>query len=84
MHWFGVVARLVVGGVWLAAGLLKVPDPAESVRAVRAYQLLPESVVPVVALDERVLLQLRECIVSPPSLLVVPFHIPSFVQQVVD
>ena len=48
MHWVGVVARLVVGGVWLAAGLLKVPDPAESVRAVRAYQLLPESVVPLV------------------------------------
>ena len=23
MHWIGVVARLVVGGVWLAAGLLK-------------------------------------------------------------
>jgi len=48
MLWLGVVARLVVGGVWLAAGLLKVPDPAESVRAVRAYQLLPEAVVPVV------------------------------------
>ena len=48
MHWFGVVARLVVGGVWLAAGLLKIPDPTENVRAVRAYQLLPESVVPMV------------------------------------
>ena len=46
--WVGVVARLVVGGVWLVAGLLKIPDPAESVRAVRAYQLLPESVVPTV------------------------------------
>jgi uncharacterized membrane protein YphA (DoxX/SURF4 family) len=44
----GVVARLIVGGVWVAAGLLKVPDPAENVRAVRAYQLLPESVVPTV------------------------------------
>jgi uncharacterized membrane protein YphA (DoxX/SURF4 family) len=42
----GVVARLVVGGVWIAAGVLKLPDPAENVRAVRAYQLLPESVVP--------------------------------------
>ena len=48
MHWFGVVARLVVGGVWLAAGLLKIPDPTENVRAVRAYQLLPEAVVPLV------------------------------------
>jgi uncharacterized membrane protein YphA (DoxX/SURF4 family) len=27
---------------------LKLPDPAENVRAVRAYQLLPESVVPLV------------------------------------
>lgn len=48
MHWFGVVARLVLGGVWLAAGLLKIPDPTENVRAVRAYQLLPESVVPTI------------------------------------
>lgn len=39
---------MVLGGVWLAAGLLKVPDPAESVRAVRAYQLLPEALVPTV------------------------------------
>lgn len=46
--WFGVLARLVVGGVWLAAGLIKLPDPTENVRAVRAYDLLPESVVPVV------------------------------------
>ena len=46
--WIGVLARLVVGGVWLVAGLLKVPDPAENVRAVRAYDLLPESVVPLV------------------------------------
>jgi uncharacterized membrane protein YphA (DoxX/SURF4 family) len=48
MHWIGVVARLVVGGVWLVAGLLKVPDPTENVRAVRAYELLPESIVPLV------------------------------------
>ena len=46
--WFGVLARLTVGGVWVVAGLLKIPDPAENVRAVRAYQLLPESVVPAV------------------------------------
>jgi uncharacterized membrane protein YphA (DoxX/SURF4 family) len=48
MAWMGMVFRLVTGGVWIAAGLLKVPDPTESVRAVRAYRLLPESVVPVV------------------------------------
>ncbi len=48
MRWLGVFARLVVGGVWLAAGALKLPDPSESVRAVRNYQLLPETVVPLV------------------------------------
>jgi len=46
--WVGVLARLVVGGVWVVAGVLKLPDPAENVRTVRAYQILPESVVPVV------------------------------------
>ena len=44
----GVLARLVVGSVWVVAGFLKLPDPAESVRSVRAYQLLPERVVPLV------------------------------------
>ena len=44
----GVLARVVVGLVWVVAGVLKLPDPNENVRAVRAYELLPESVVPVV------------------------------------
>ncbi|MEP6666349.1 MAG: MauE/DoxX family redox-associated membrane protein [Nocardioidaceae bacterium] len=44
--WLSVLARLLVGGVWLLAGALKLADPAVSVRAVRAYQLLPESIVP--------------------------------------
>ncbi len=47
-EWFGLVARLVTGGVWLVAGALKLPEPAESVRAVRAYDLLPEAIVPTV------------------------------------
>ena len=46
--WFGLVARLVTGGVWIAAGALKLPHPADSVRAVRAYDLLPEAIVPTV------------------------------------
>ena len=37
----GLVLRLVLGGVVLAAGLLKVGHPETSARAVRAYQLLP-------------------------------------------
>jgi len=43
-----LLARVVVGSVWIVAGLLKLPDPAENVRAVRAYRLLPEAVVPLV------------------------------------
>ena len=46
--WIGLVARLVTGGVWIAAGAIKLPHPDESVRAVRAYDLLPEAVVPAV------------------------------------
>jgi len=40
-EWLGTAARLVVGGVWIWAGLLKLPDPEQSVLAVRAYELLP-------------------------------------------
>ncbi|CAA9400564.1 MAG: hypothetical protein AVDCRST_MAG60-2083 [uncultured Nocardioides sp.] len=47
-QWIGLVARLVTGGVWIVAGALKIPDPAGSVRAVRADELLPESIVPIV------------------------------------
>jgi uncharacterized membrane protein YphA (DoxX/SURF4 family) len=43
--WLGLVARLVVGGVWLYAGAVKLPDPAESVAAVRAYEVLPSDLV---------------------------------------
>ena len=42
-EWLGLAARLVTGGVWIYAGALKLPDPAQSVQAVRAYQLLPSS-----------------------------------------
>jgi uncharacterized membrane protein YphA (DoxX/SURF4 family) len=44
-EWFGTAARLVTGGVWIWAGLLKLPHPEQSVAAVRAYQLLPGGVV---------------------------------------
>ena len=46
--WIGTAARLVTGGVWLVAGAIKLPDPYESVSAVRAYEVLPESLVPFV------------------------------------
>ncbi|NYI10955.1 MauE/DoxX family redox-associated membrane protein [Nocardioides marinus] len=46
--WLGLLARLATGGVWVVAGALKIPEPAASVQAVRAYPLLPEAVVPTV------------------------------------
>jgi uncharacterized membrane protein YphA (DoxX/SURF4 family) len=44
-EWAGSLARIVVGAVWVVAGALKVGDPAQSVAAVRAYQLLPSGLV---------------------------------------
>jgi uncharacterized membrane protein YphA (DoxX/SURF4 family) len=37
----GLLARLILGGVLLVAGGLKVTSPAVSARAVRAFQILP-------------------------------------------
>ena len=48
--WLGLVARLVTGGVWIVAGALKITDPAASIAAVRAYELLPGSLVEPVGL----------------------------------
>jgi uncharacterized membrane protein YphA (DoxX/SURF4 family) len=42
--WLGTAARLVLAGVWLAAGAAKVGDLAASGRAVHAYQLTPYDV----------------------------------------
>jgi uncharacterized membrane protein YphA (DoxX/SURF4 family) len=47
--WLATAGRLLLGGVFVVAGALKIPDPAAAVRAVRAYQLLPEPLVPPVA-----------------------------------
>jgi uncharacterized membrane protein YphA (DoxX/SURF4 family) len=47
-HWIGVLARLIVGVVDVWAGVVKFPDPAGNVRQVRAFQILPEAVVPTV------------------------------------
>ena len=40
-EWASALARLVVGGVWIYAAVIKLPHPEQSVAAVRAYQLLP-------------------------------------------
>jgi uncharacterized membrane protein YphA (DoxX/SURF4 family) len=44
-EWIGLAARLVVGVVWVWAGAVKVLDPVSSIEAVRAYELLPGSLV---------------------------------------
>ncbi|MGY1744059.1 MauE/DoxX family redox-associated membrane protein [Blastococcus sp. SYSU D00695] len=47
--WVATAARLLLGGVFVVAGVLKLPDPAAAERAVRAYRLLPEGLVDPVA-----------------------------------
>ncbi|MER5867277.1 MauE/DoxX family redox-associated membrane protein [Kitasatospora sp. NPDC002040] len=44
-EWFGLAARIGLAVVWAWAGLAKVGDPAEAAQAVRAYEILPESLV---------------------------------------
>ena len=39
--WISLLARLVLGGVLIAAGTLKAGNPAHAAMAVRAYQVLP-------------------------------------------
>jgi uncharacterized membrane protein YphA (DoxX/SURF4 family) len=47
--WGATAGRALLGGVFVVAGVLKIPDPAAAVRAVRAYRLLPEVLVGPVA-----------------------------------
>ncbi len=48
MPWLGLVVRLTLGVVAGWAGIAKMLDLPTSVRAVRAFQLLPEAIVPAV------------------------------------
>ncbi len=48
LPWISTAARLLIAGVLLTAGALKVVDPATSVAAVRAYELLPQGLVSIV------------------------------------
>ena len=45
----GVLARLILATVFLVSGAIKAWDARETIVAVRAYQLLPESMVDTVA-----------------------------------
>jgi uncharacterized membrane protein YphA (DoxX/SURF4 family) len=47
--WLATAARLLLAAVWAWAAVAKITDPDAAVRAVRAYQLLPEAVVRPVA-----------------------------------
>lgn len=46
--WVGLAARLILGGVLVVAGALKVGAVGESILAVRAYRLLPYDLTTVV------------------------------------
>ncbi|TCM50167.1 MauE/DoxX family redox-associated membrane protein [Kribbella sp. VKM Ac-2568] len=48
--WVSLLARLVLGGVMLVAGALKVTDPEVAAQAVRAYELLPSGFDSIVGL----------------------------------
>lgn len=48
MGWVSTAFRWLLGAVWVVAGATKATDLDESVRAVRAYRLLPEPVAQVV------------------------------------
>ncbi|KGM08605.1 DoxX family protein [Cellulomonas bogoriensis] len=43
LAWVGTALRMVLGGVALVAGVMKIVDLPGSVRAVRAYELLPDA-----------------------------------------
>ena len=46
LDWLGLVARLAFGGVLFAAGAIKIPTPYKAAAAMRAYELLPNSLAP--------------------------------------
>jgi uncharacterized membrane protein YphA (DoxX/SURF4 family) len=43
LPWLGLGARLTLGGVLFAAGAIKIPTPYKAAAAMRAYELLPNS-----------------------------------------
>ncbi len=48
LDWVGIAARLILGGILVWFGALKLPNLQESVLATRAYKLLPYDVATVV------------------------------------
>jgi len=51
--WFGLLSRLILGGVLFAAGWLKIFTPAKSQMSVRAYEVLPISIANILGIAVR-------------------------------
>jgi uncharacterized membrane protein YphA (DoxX/SURF4 family) len=49
LDWLGLIVRLGLATVWLTSGIAKASDPRATIVAVRAYRVLPEGLVGVVA-----------------------------------
>jgi uncharacterized membrane protein YphA (DoxX/SURF4 family) len=47
-RWLGTAARFVIGAVFAFSGFTKIVDIDGTIRSVRAYQLLPEAIVPTI------------------------------------
>ncbi|MCE5291683.1 MAG: DoxX family membrane protein [Nocardiaceae bacterium] len=45
LSWISLVARLGLAAVWLISGYIKASNPLQTVVAVRAYELVPESLI---------------------------------------
>ena len=48
--WLGLIARLILGGVLIAAGWLKAFNTSDAENAVRAYQILPLKIADLVGI----------------------------------
>ena len=50
MKWFNLILRLLVGGVFVVAGAMKVWNPASFATDIANYRLLPDALVNLVAI----------------------------------
>lgn len=48
LDWVGLLARFIVGGVWIYAGWLKAFNPYSAGAAVRAYRLFPNDLATII------------------------------------
>lgn len=53
--WLALAARLVLGSVFIAAGLAKLGDPIRAAEAVQAFQILPANLAPMVGYGQSAL-----------------------------